>query len=95
MNQAPSADPIMWIPRMDVFLSHWFSSYEEARAFLDVEGGYLFPYERQYFVAGDMAVRVLGLDSADPDWARIGFDWVKPADEQAWARLRLQREIAA
>lgn len=85
----------MWVPTVDIFLSHWFPGYEEARAFLLSEGGFLLPFERQYFVASAEAVRYLGLDPANPDWALIGFDWVQPANRDASERLRLQREIAA
>ena len=94
MERTSPTTPIMWDPNMDVFLSHWFPRYEEAREFLDAEGGYLFPYEHQYFVTTAEAVRALGLDPADPDWERIGFDWVRPADAEAFERLRLVREIA-
>ena len=94
MNASTSA-PVMWVPSMDAFLSHWFSLYEEARAFLNAEGGYLLPFEHQFFVATGEAVWELGLDPADADWARIGFDWLRPADAAAWERLRLRREIAS
>jgi carbonic anhydrase len=39
-------------------------------------------------------VRELGLDPEDPDWARIGWDWVAPRDQEAWDRLRAKRELA-
>ena len=31
-------------------------------------------------------VRELGLDPDDSDWARIDWDWVRPADTEAWRR---------
>jgi hypothetical protein len=85
----------MWIPSMDVFLCHWYPRYDDARAFLDLEGGFLLPYRDQFFIAAAGAVRALGLDPDDPDWSRIGYDWVHPADRDAWERLRLRREVAA
>lgn len=39
-------------------------------------------------------VRELGLDPDDPDWVTIGWDWVRPADDEAWRRLK-ERQIAA
>jgi hypothetical protein len=93
MTANSNAVPAMWIPSMAVFLNHWFSAYDEARAWLDAEGGYLFPYGSQFFVTGADAIRELGLDPADPDWAAIGGDWVRPADAAAWARLRTKREL--
>jgi len=95
MNALSYDGPVMWVAAMDVFLSHWFPRYEDARAFMAAEGGFLFPFEHQFFAASSEAVRALGLDPADADWPRIGFDWIQPADPKAWARLRLQREIAA
>jgi len=90
-----SSAPTMWVPSMDAFLSHWFVRYDEARAHRETHGGYLFPFGRDYFVTTAAAVRELGLDPMDPDWEAIGFDWARPANREAWNRLRLQREIAS
>jgi hypothetical protein len=85
----------MYVDSMDVFLNGWFTSYEEARAARIAEQGYLFPYRHHFFVASAAAVEELGLDPADPDWERIGWDWVRPLDAEAWERLKLKREIAS
>jgi hypothetical protein len=45
-------------------------------------------------VTVETAVRELGLDPADPDWERIGWDWVRPKDADAWEKLKLKREVA-
>jgi hypothetical protein len=73
--------------RMGAFLNRWFVDYDEAAASRRAEGGYLLPYRRQFFVTTADAVRELGLDPDDPDWARIGFDWVRPLDVEAHLRL--------
>jgi hypothetical protein len=78
---------------MDAVVNRWFTTYEAARASLEAEGGYLLPYRRHFFVTLREGVRELGLDPDDPDWARIGWDWVRPADAEAWARLRAKREL--
>ncbi len=94
MNQAaPLHGPVMWVPSMDAVVSRWFTTYEEARASLEAEGGYLFSYRGQFFVTSSEGVRELGLDPADPDWDRIGHDWVRPSDQAAYHRLRLRREL--
>jgi hypothetical protein len=80
---------------MDVFLNRWFTSYEDAYAAREAEGGYLFPYEHHFFVTTPTAIRELGLDPRDPDWERIGWNWVRPLDPDAWERLKERREIAA
>jgi hypothetical protein len=85
----------MYVARMGAMLNRWFATYEEARASLDSQGGYLFPHEGHYFVTLSEGVRELGLDPDDPDWARIGRDWARPADAEAWGRLKAKRELAA
>lgn len=87
--------PIMYVPTMDVFLNRWFRTYDEACAVREVDGGYLLPYGRHFFIADAAAIRELGMDPDDPDWERIGWDWIHPFDEAAWERLRLKREVAA
>jgi hypothetical protein len=94
MMKVDAEGPVMYVSRMDVFLNRWFTTYEEARASLDSEGGYLLPYANQFFVTVAGAIRELGLDPQDPDWARIGWDWVRPADIEAWERLKEKRELA-
>jgi hypothetical protein len=86
---------IMYVPRMDPFRNRCFTSYDEARRALDSEGGYLLPHGGQFFLTVAGAIRELGLDPGDPDWERIGWDWVRPGDPEAWERLRLKREVAA
>jgi len=86
--------PVMWVGSMDAVVSRWFNDYERARASLHAEGGYLFPYESHYFVTFREGVRELGLDPDDPDWERIGWDWVRPADLAARKRLEAKRELA-
>jgi hypothetical protein len=87
--------PVMYVASMDAIVNRWFTNYEDARESLHAEGGYLFPYRNQYFVTLREGIRELGLDPDDPDWARIGWDWVRPKDEEAWERLRNKRELAA
>ena len=81
----------MYVPRMDAVLNRWFTSYEEARASLEAEGGYLLPFKSQFFVTQSEGIRELGLDPDDPDWERIGWDWVRPKDVEAWKRLTERR----
>lgn len=85
----------MYDPRMDVFLNRWFADYEDARASLRRESGFLLPYGRQFFVCEEGALRVLGLDPDDPEWERVDHDGAGPEDPEAWMRLREKREQAA
>jgi hypothetical protein len=68
-------------------LNQWFTSYDEARARLDESGGFLFPYRSQFFICEVGHIENLGFAAEDPDWERIGRDWVKPNDLDAWTRL--------
>jgi hypothetical protein len=95
MTASPEVAPDMWVSGMAVFLHHWYSDYAQARAHLEAQGGFLLPYRSYCFVACAEAIRELGLDPQDPDWARIGWDWLRPADRAAWERLRTKRELAA
>jgi hypothetical protein len=94
MTEHRDAGPEMYVVRMDAILNRWFTNYEDARASLQSEGGFLFPYRGQYFVTLQEGIRELGLDPDDSDWARIGRDWVRPDDPEAWERLREKRELA-
>ena len=94
MAEMRTDDLPMWVPSMDAVVSRWFTAYADARASLQAEGGYLLPYRGQFVVTTSEAIRELGLDPADSDWARIGWDWVQPRDSAAWERLRDRRAAA-
>jgi hypothetical protein len=75
------------------YLNRWFARYDEARASLEAEGGYLFPFRRQFFICEAGFLEARDIDPAHPDWERIGRDWVRPRDEAA--RDRLERTLVA
>jgi hypothetical protein len=79
---------------LSVLLNRWFATYEEARRSLEEDGGFLLPFDSQFFICEAEGIRVLGLNPDDPDWERIGCDWVKPRDAEAWSRLKQKREQA-
>ena len=85
------ASTLMHTRRMETLLNRWFATYEEARASLEHQEGFLLPYGSQFFVCESEGIRELGLDPSDPDWERIGWDWVKPLDRDAWERLSQKR----
>ena len=68
-------------------LDEWFARYGEARASLEAEGGYLFPYRHQFFVCDRSLLETLAIDPDDSDWERIGRDWIRPLDASAHSRL--------
>jgi len=81
----------MYTERMSLYLNRWFADHASAAASLRAEGGFLLPYRNQCFIASREALTELGLDPDDPDWARIGFDWVRPQDAEAHLRLSRAR----
>ncbi len=94
MQRLQTSDTSMYVERMDLFVNRWFAKYDQARATLELEGGFLFPYKSQFFITEREAIRELGLDPDDPDWKLIGWDWVKPLDIPAWERLKKKRALA-
>lgn len=79
-------------PNLDIFLNRWFADYDKARESLDREGGYLFPYQKHFFVCRADVVTALGLDPDDSDWEKIGYDCARPNDTAAFERLHQKRE---
>ncbi|MEK6279818.1 MAG: hypothetical protein AABN95_05640 [Acidobacteriota bacterium] len=88
------AGTLWYQPNLDVFLNRWFATYEDARKSREKDGGYLLPFRRQYFVCESEVIRTMGLEPADPDWEKIGWDVARPLDVEASERLREKREQA-
>lgn len=65
----------------------WSATYDEAESIRREHGGWLLAYRRQFLIVDEHFIAHLGLDPEDQDWARIGRDWVRPADRAAWTRL--------
>lgn len=69
------------------YLNLWFANYAEAKSHLEASGGFLLPYKKQYFICNANYIKQIGFDPTDPDWEKIGYDWVVPANQAAWQRL--------
>jgi len=83
-------------PRTGGFLNLWYSRYDEAKQVLRTEPRrYLFPYRHQFVAVEASFLEALGVDGTDPDWERIGRDWVQPRDAAAQARLAVRLRRAA
>ena len=70
-----------------VYLNYWCRTYEEAVVAQASSRGYLFPYRSQFVVAPAGVLEAYGIDALDPDWERIGRNWVRPRDQRAFERL--------
>ena len=89
--ELPDEAELMYHRRQDVLLNHWFAHYDQARAALAAQGGFLFPYRQHFYICEAEGVCILGLNPDDPDWALIGWNWVEPKNREAWTRLRQKR----
>ena len=69
------------------FLHKWFANYIEAKAELKINGGFLLPYKKHFFICETEYIQYLGLDSHDADWKLINYDWAQPSDQKASERL--------
>ncbi|MES2857329.1 MAG: hypothetical protein V4692_15775 [Bdellovibrionota bacterium] len=73
----------------------WIKDYEEAKAQLESsmakstgkQGSFLLPYRDHFFICDDDYVEFLGVDRNDPDLAKVGPNWVEPADSNAFKRM--------
>ncbi len=65
----------------------WSADYAEASRIREEHGGYLLAYRRHFLIVERYYIEALGLDPDDPDWERIGRDWVRPRDPSARRRL--------
>ena len=85
-----SEDTELYILNASEFnLNVWCRNYEEAKEYLDSHRGfYLLQYKGNCFLAQSPYIIDLGLNPADPDWEKIGRDWVQPLDPEAKKRLR-------
>lgn len=69
------------------FLNQWFANYVDAKSYQQSTGGFLLPYQKQFFICDANYMTQLGFDADDPDWKLIGYDWAQPNDQSAWQRL--------
>jgi hypothetical protein len=76
-----------FVRETSAYLNRWFATYPEALASLRALGGYLFPYRQQFFICEAGFLEARGVDTGDPDWERMGRNWVEPLDPAARARL--------
>ena len=74
-------------PMKSAFWNTWYSTYEEARTHLETSGGFLLPYEKHFFICDVFYIESLGIPKEDPDLAKVGANWVEPADKVAWKNL--------
>jgi hypothetical protein len=74
-------------PRCGGFLNLWYARYGDAALTRRQSRGYLLGYRQHCLVVQQDYIRTLGLDPDDHDWARMGYDWVRPKEVAARSRL--------
>lgn len=85
--RANDASTPLYPPWADAYMPSWCATHDEALRVREEQRGFLLPYRHHFFVASREYVAALGLDPDDPDWEAIGWDWARPDDEAARARL--------
>jgi hypothetical protein len=68
-------------------LNHWYPTYEQAKEHQIHYGGYLLGYRNQFVICCAEKIEILGWNPRDPLWEWIGFDAVKPLNEEAFFAL--------
>lgn len=94
LRDGTSFGDFLYPARCGGHINIWCASYEDALGVQTQQGGYLLAYSNQYLVVEESYIQTLGLDPQDPDWARIGWNWVEPIDVEARKRL-LDKLISA
>ncbi len=74
----------MYTAGCGAYLNVWFKHYEEATTYHKTNGGYLLQYRKDYYVAEQAVIDVLGLQHLSTEWKTIGNNWVQPTNKQAW-----------
>lgn len=76
-------------PHASALWSVWYGSYEEAKKHLQEqdEGGFLLPYQKQFFICDTNYIANLGIELDDSDLQKVGANWVEPKNAAAWQRL--------
>lgn len=69
------------------FLNQWFANYKEAKLYQQLNGGFILPFQKQFFICDANYINNLGFNTEDPDWELIGYDWANPNNKEAWQRL--------
>ena len=94
-NLKDAADVLWCPPNTSAFWHNWCKSHEEAREYLDANGGFLLTGHGKWFIAERGYIEWLGLDPDDPRWAAIGYDIAGPRDPEACEELVALRKARA
>jgi hypothetical protein len=87
MKSTLDTHEILRPPGASALWNVWYGSYEEAKNHVQEHGGFLLPYQKQFFVCDENYILSLGIPIDDPDLEKVGRDWVTPKDSTAWKRL--------
>ncbi len=93
-NLKDAADVLWCPPGASAFWHNWCKTHEEARTYLEANGGYLLTAHGKCFIAERGYIEHLGLDPDDPRWEAIGFDVKEPKDAKVSGELVADRKAA-
>ena len=77
----------LYISKGVPFIHAWFSDYTQAVKYQENHGGYLLCFWKDIIVCGNEYINCLNLGLHTEHWKAINYNWVKPANAEAWQFL--------
>lgn len=78
---------ILVSPHASAFWHVWYRNYEQAEEHLEKTGGFLLPYQKDFFICDKFYIESIGISAEDEDLLRVGNNWAKPNDHASWEKL--------
>lgn len=72
------------------YIYAWFKDYQNAELYHQKHGGYLITIWKDFVVCGKEYIRCIGLNQYEESWKRIGYNWARPKNKEAWHFLKEQ-----
>ncbi len=74
----------------DAYWNIWSARYQEAKKIRKEHGGYLLPFQNQFFIVDEHFIRHIGIDPEDKNWTKIDRDLAGAKDVGARAAILAQ-----
>jgi hypothetical protein len=87
LRQTVIESDCLYRPCCVAYIHSWFTTYEQASLYYKQHGGYLLTFWNDYIVCGKEYIKCIGLDDYTDQWQKISYNWVHPADRNAWIFL--------
>jgi hypothetical protein len=78
----------LYRPSGVAYVHQWFNNYQQAETYFKEHGGYLLMFWNDFVVCGKEYISSIGLGNYQEQWDKIGRNWAKPADNNAFQFLK-------